>query len=197
MRARFVLAAVTPLLIGLNFIAAGACSFPDVTFQENGGGSPGSASSGAGSGGGGQGGQGGQGGGGGSASGAGGGEGGQGGQGGQGGADCTDPDKDDDNQAGVDCSGTDCDDNDPDVFVGQMNYFEKARPNGSFDYNCNNAEEREFETVKCSGSFCTAKTNVFIGDPANPAACGIPATFGDCNGFCKTSNLSVKPMRCH
>jgi hypothetical protein len=186
-----------PLLIGV----AGACSFPEVTFQEDGVGSPGSASSGAGSSaggsgqggaaqgstsatGGGQGGQGGQ----------GGGQGGQGGgQGGQGG--CADTDKDNDMHVAVACGGTDCDDGDPNVYAEQMNYFEKARPNGSFDYNCNDVVEREFETIKCSGFDCS-KMNVFIGDPANPAPCGTMASFGNCSAICQVTNLTTKPMRC-
>jgi hypothetical protein len=122
---------------------------------------------------------------------------GQAGGGGSGGVDpCADPDKDMDLASAVECGGTDCDDSDPDVFVGQTNFFEKARANGSFDYDCNGVEQREFETFKCSGVSCTAKFNVFIGDPAKPPACGSPAAFGDCNGFCQTSNLITKPMRC-
>jgi hypothetical protein len=187
-----------PLLIGV----AGACSFPEVTFQEDGVGSPGSASSGAGSSaggsgqggaaqgstsatGGGQGGQGGQ----------GGGQGGQGGgQGGQGG--CADTDKDNDMHVAVACGGTDCDDGDPSVFVGQAKFFEVARLNGSFDYNCNGVEEREFETVKCSGVACPVKTNVFLGDPMKLEACGATVAFGDCNGLCQVMNVTTKLMRC-
>jgi hypothetical protein len=207
MRARRVFAPATPLLLAL--VVAGACSFPEVTFHEGGGGSSASASSGASSsaGGSGQGGQGGEaqssasatgGGQGGQGGGGQGGQGGggQGGQGGQGGVNCSDPDFDNDTRPSIACGGTDCDDNDPNVFAEQTNYFEKARPNGSFDYNCNTVEEREFETVKCSGVACAAKTNVFIGDPMKPALCGSMASFGDCSGFCQTSNLVVKPMRC-
>jgi hypothetical protein len=93
--------------------------------------------------------------------------------------------------------GTDCDDEEPDVFPAQTSYFDKPRANGSFDYNCNMAEEREFETVNCAGVGCATKTNVFIGDSMNPAPCGSAANFGDCSGFsCQISNLVVKPMRC-
>ena len=82
------------------------------------------------------------------------------------------------------------------VFPAQTNYFEEPRANGSFDYNCNMTEEREFETLNCSGSFCS-KTNVFLGDPMKPAACGSMANFGDCSGVsCQASNLTVKLMRC-
>lgn len=213
MPGRRVFAAAMPLLLAL--FGAGACSFPDVSFLDGVGGLAGSSSSsstgssvgGGGAGGqgggeggtasssssvGGGGGQGGQGGG----QGGQGGAGGQGGQGGQGGADCTDADKDKDSANAVECGGTDCDDNNDDVFVGQTNFFETPRANGSYDYNCSGVNEREFETVKCMG-LCAAKTNVFIGDPMNPAPCGAMASFGNCSGLCQTSNLTVKPMRCH
>jgi hypothetical protein len=109
---------------------------------------------------------------------------------------CSDPDKDNDNDEAVACMGNDCDDGDPNVHSAQTNYFEKARPNGSFDYNCSGKEEPEFQTIKCSGVGCQTKTNVFIGDPTKPAACGTMAPFGDCNGFCQTSNLVTKLVRC-
>jgi hypothetical protein len=193
MRARTLLWAPVVIMV--------ACESPERDFGESGASSAVSASgsggeSGVGGGGAGDGGAGGAGGdvGQGGAGGAGGFGGGAGGNGG--GIDCSDPDQDNDLAAAVECGGTDCDDKDPNVFAEQTKFFEKARPNGSFDYNCNEAEEREFETVKCSGAFCTAKMNVFIGDPAAPAACGLMSSFGSCSGTCQTSNLTVKPMRC-
>lgn len=122
---------------------------------------------------------------------------GQAGGGGFGGAGpCDDPDKDMDGALDIACMGTDCDDQDTNVFAGQVMFFETPRADGSFDYDCDGVEQREYETIKCSGLACTAKTNVFIGDPASPPACGLMASFGNCSAFCLTSNLSVKPMRC-
>ncbi|HLM73896.1 MAG TPA: hypothetical protein VK459_14420 [Polyangiaceae bacterium] len=122
---------------------------------------------------------------------------GQAGGGGSGGiGPCDVPDKDMDGASDIACGGTDCDDSDSSVFAAQTNFFDKARANGSFDYNCNNIEEREFETIKCAGVACMTKVNVFLGDPSKPEPCGTMANFGDCNGFCQASNLTTKPMRC-
>lgn len=188
-------------LLWMPLVIMVACESVDRDFADAGASSEVSASSS-----GGQAGAGGSGGSGGGAGGAGGkvGGGGAGGAGGFGGGvggnggniDCTDPDQDNDLAPSIACGGTDCDDNNPNAYTGQTNFFEVPRQDGSFDYNCNSVEEREFETVKCAG-LCAAKTNVFIGDPMNPAPCGAMASFGNCSANCQTSNLTVKPMRCN
>jgi hypothetical protein len=122
-----------------------------------------------------------------------GGAGGGGGQGGGGGLGCMVPDKDMDGAASVACMGDDCDDADPMVHVGQMEFFEVPRADGSYDYNCNGTEDQEFETAQCSGVVCTAVTGVFL---EGPVACGQMGMFGDCTGLCQKQNAMTKVMRC-
>lgn len=64
----------------------------------------------------------------------------------------TDPcDMDCDGDLSIACGGDDCCDTDPNVFVGQTEFFEAKSACGSFDYNCDGAEEKELGLGKaCS-----------------------------------------------
>jgi hypothetical protein len=102
------------------------------------------------------------------------------------------------------CSGTDCDDGNPLAKPGQMDWFETARAGGSFDYNCNNAEEREFPTVTVCAltelNCLTKPTGWLVTAPV----CGGKGNWGKCkkggvaNLECVYDVVTVdKVMRCH
>jgi hypothetical protein len=92
----------------------------------------------------------------------------------------------------IECGGTDCDDTNEDVYVGQLDYFSKARANGTFDYNCNAVDEPEFETYTCSGAECN-KTSVFL---FNDVPCGQVGSWGNCNLLCNSSAVVQKTKQC-
>lgn len=164
----------------------GACSFPNVLFEENvGPTSASSAANGPGSGGGTSGAQ--------SVSSAGGDGGG--GTGGEAGGSTTSsgsggaagaggcPDADGDGQTSADCGGEDCADGDDRAFKGQIEYFVtpvKGLPDGSilqFDFDCNGGEEGRYTSSECKPEACDASSHFLV--PA-VVKCGEPAEFGTC-----------------
>jgi hypothetical protein len=124
------------------------------------------------------------------------------GQQGTGGA-CANPcDCDRDGVRAATCSGgTDCDDADANVFPGQMDWFERARSGGSFDYNCSTRVEREFEAaVSCMGLLSAVLCNQTAQGFYAPPPCGQMGAWGGCryeNLSCKQSVLDQRTMRCH
>jgi hypothetical protein len=102
------------------------------------------------------------------------------------------------------CGGPDCDDGNASAKPGQMDWFETARAGGSFDYNCNNAEEREFPTVTVcviTDLNCLQKPTGWLG--AAPV-CGGKGNWGKCkkggllNADCIYDVVTIdKVMRCH
>lgn len=79
----------------------------------------------------------------------------------------------------TDCAG-DCDDNNPLVKPGQTNYYSTPRSSGSYDYDCDSTEEKQYTTnVNCqvSGADCSG-AGWATGETA--PACGATGTFVEC-----------------
>jgi len=84
---------------------------------------------------------------------------------------CTDADQD-----GVCVETGDCNDGDPNVRPGQTAYFTSPRPDdGSFDYNCNGADDKEFEATCSPSAPCPAPAGFQM-----DTACGKSGGFGAC-----------------
>jgi hypothetical protein len=110
--------------------------------------------------------------------------------------------------AALSCGGQDCDDTNPIIKPSQTGWFDTARPGGggTFDYNCNNQEDREFPTPTVCQTVaditnCPNQPQGFLG--ATPI-CGGKGNWGNCvrgglgNLQCLNNVITVdKVMRCH
>ncbi len=94
------------------------------------------------------------------------------------------------------CGGDDCSDAESSVYPGQDGWFTAPRADGSFDYDCNGAEEMEHTTSKCSGTVCTAAQDVFLAIDTTDVACGVTGTFGNCSTLCAPSSTEQLTQRC-
>ena len=92
--------------------------------------------------------------------------------------DCVDVDIDGDGAEGTLGSGDDCDDLDSDVRPGQLAYFTWARTDGSFDYDCDGVETRQYP----SGFTCVVHPGEpgwrSGNSPTPPPSCGVLGTWG-------------------
>jgi hypothetical protein len=98
-----------------------------------------------------------------------------------------------------DCGGDDCSDTEFDVHPGQTNWFEVARMDGTFDYDCDGDDAREFETIVCEGALGCGSENTFLSLTEGEAACGALEDFGDCSAMpitCKPTVNRQKIVRC-
>jgi hypothetical protein len=91
---------------------------------------------------------------------------------------------------GAACGGNDCCDFDGRAYPGEANFYTSADACGSFDYDCNDADEPEYAQANCQLALFQCVGNGF--DKA-PPACGVTATYDTCNFFvvCYTSQSSV------
>ena len=88
------------------------------------------------------------------------------------------------------CGGKDCDDSNPNVFEGQTKFFAIPRANGSFDYDCNDAETPQQGKVQCVGALCVTK-NV-AGLYADPV-CGAVQQWATCTPTTLGCNVTPSP----
>ncbi|HSU40490.1 MAG TPA: hypothetical protein VLJ38_13020, partial [Polyangiaceae bacterium] len=88
------------------------------------------------------------------------------------------------------CGGDDCNDGDANVYPTQAGFFTSKNKSGTFDYNCDGDEEREFTTtldcsllnlVDCSGE----------GFDASLPACGQSGNFIRCDAISVLPTLSL------
>ncbi len=128
---------------------------------------------------------------------------------GSGGTGACDPcDCDDDGYQNETCDGgggaaPDCDDSDWDANPGQMGFFAEARNIGGFDYDCDNATEREYPTPldTCPAiqlGACDPKQGFLSPLPA----CGTEGPWAVCqktqSGLgCEPSVLEDRVVKCH
>jgi len=93
----------------------------------------------------------------------------------------------------------DCDDADPEVFPGQLDWFDVPRMNGgTFDYNCSSADEPEFTFAQCGAVDCVQTPNAQhygLAGPTPPCAQTVPSTYCDTNDVCQQNTTLV--LRCH
>lgn len=89
--------------------------------------------------------------------------------------------------AGFVADGTDCDDNNVNAHPGQTAYFGTPRANGTFDYNCDGTDEKEFKEYP--GATCTFCPSPSVGcTTASSTTC---STAGAQASFACTSELSL------
>ncbi len=111
---------------------------------------------------------------------------------------------DNDTVRALSCGGPDCDDRNSDAKPGQMGWFETPRAGGSYDYNCNNLEDREFPTATRCGSLnltqCVQQPQGFLG---TVPPCAQKGPWGNCRKdslglLCEDNVITVdKVVRCH
>jgi hypothetical protein len=103
---------------------------------------------------------------------------------GDGGSVTTDPsdpcdvDQDGFKSASAACGGTDCCDTDGRAFPGETTFYTTPDTCGSFDYDCNGANDPEFNKVDCTLGVFVCNGSGFA---QAPPACGVAATFDTCN----------------
>ncbi|HZL16908.1 MAG TPA: hypothetical protein VFG23_04075 [Polyangia bacterium] len=89
--------------------------------------------------------------------------------------------------AGFVADDTDCDDNNVNAHPGQTAYFGTPRTNGTFDYNCDGTDEKEFNEYP--GAACTFCPSPSVGcTTASSSSC---STAGTQASFACTSELSL------
>ena len=84
---------------------------------------------------------------------------------------------------GVSCE-LDCDDEDPDVYPGQTAYFEVARADGTFDYDCDGLETLQHDALTtCDPPICGDEPGWFRGYGPGIPACGQEGLWD--SGYCQ------------
>ena len=87
---------------------------------------------------------------------------------------------------GVPCE-LDCDDTDPDVFPGQTEFFAVARPDGTFDYDCDDLETLEHDAyTTCDPPTCGFEPGWFRNYGPGIPACGEEGLWD--SGYCQTES---------
>jgi Notch-like protein len=76
----------------------------------------------------------------------------------------------------------DCDDSNPDVFPGQTAYFTYDRGDGSFDYDCDGIETKQYNSI-FQGCSMSPLNNICVGSGwSSVPYCGVTATWKYCSG---------------
>jgi hypothetical protein len=98
--------------------------------------------------------------------------------------------------AGYVTAGDDCDDNDNRVFPGQTAFFGTARPNLTYDYNCDGSDEKKFpQRLTCTNGpgGCQANGTWFSATIPNCGKAGFAAT---CSASCTSSITTSQQQLC-
>lgn len=90
----------------------------------------------------------------------------------------------------------DCDEANPNAHPGEIDFFGTARANGSYDYDCDGTEQKDFSITACSLALPT-ECSLYI-QPEGPTACGQVQDFRRCvklaTGACGSGPSTFKAV---